>query len=371
VSFFDDVDDEPPTQPAQRRRRTSGPARRPPGGRPPSVEQAILVRRIVAVGIVVVFLVLVVVGVRACQSSATKSALKDYNNNVSALIDRSDDTGAQLFKVLSSGSTAGGAVNLQSQIAEALSTAKQQLSQAKKFDVPDQVKDAQRNLLQALQMRSDGIANIGQQIQPALSNATAKDAVNSIATETARLYASDVIYKDYTVPLIAGALKANGIAIGGSDGQTLNSGQFVPSLQWVQPTFIAQELRVSITPPGSKPSPGLHGHSLDSVSVGGTTLQTGSTNTVSATPPPTFTLSFTNGGTNTEHNISCKVTVSGSSISGHQTVAQTTPGQHASCAVTLNSSPPTGNYQVTAAIGKVPGEKNTQNNTMTFPVTFQ
>jgi hypothetical protein len=137
------------------------------------------------------------------------------------------------------------------------------------------------------------------------------------------------------------------------------------------PSFVAGQLHVSIATPGGKPTPGLHGHSLDSVSVNGTTLQTGSTNTIPASPPPTFTLTFTNGGTNTEHNIVCKVTVNNTGISGRAVVPVTTPGQHATCQVALSASPPAGNYTVTASVSKVPGEKNVANNTMTFPVTFQ
>jgi hypothetical protein len=65
------------------------------------------------------------------------------------------------------------------------------------------------------------------------------------------------------------------------------------------------------------------------------------------------------------------VTVSGSSISGQATVPQTKPSQNYSCKVTLGSSPPPGAYTVKATIEPVPGEKNTANNTLSFPVTFQ
>jgi hypothetical protein len=222
-----------------------------------------------------------------------------------------------------------------------------------------------------MQARSDGISGIANQVQPALSNATSKDAVNQIAAEMAKFYASDVLYKSYSLPLIAGALKQAGIATSGPNAQTFNGDQFLPDVRWLTPSYVADQLHVSIATPGGKPTPGLHGHSLDSVSVGGTTLQTGSTNTLPASPPPQFTLNFTNGGTNTEHNVSCKVSVSNTSITGKTTVPQTTPGQHATCSVTLNASPPAGNYTVTATIGKVPGEKTTSNNTLTFPVTFQ
>jgi hypothetical protein len=366
VSFFDEAD-EPRTEPtAQRRRRGAG-----GGRRPPSEEQAIRARRAVALVILLIVVILIVVGVHSCQVSARNSSLRDYNNNVSTLITESSQTSQEVFDALSNTSGSGGAVGVQSKIAAAANRATNELNQAKKLNVPDEVKGAQDHLVTAMQMRSDGISGIANQIQPALSSSTSKDAVNQIAADMANFYASDVLYKNYTLPLIAGALKQAGIATSGANAQTFNGDQFLPDVQWLTPSYVANKLNVSIATPGGKPTPGLHGHSLDSVSVGGTTLQTGSTNTLPASPPPQFTLSFTNGGTNTEHNVSCKVSVSTTSISGKTTVPETTAGQHASCTVTLNASPPAGNYTVTATIGKVPGEKNTANNTLTFPVTFQ
>ena len=106
------------------------------------------------------------------------------------------------------------------------------------------------------------------------------------------------------------------------------------------------------------------------MSVGGTTLQTGSTNTLSASPAPTFTLNFTNSGQNPETNVVCKVTLSGSSVSGQVVVPQTMAGQSYNCQVALSSAPPTGTATVTATVEPVPGEKNIANNTLTFPVDF-
>lgn len=319
----------------------------------------------------VVAVILAAVGIHSCQVSQRNSSLKDYNNNVSSLIQSSDQTGRQFFGVLSGGASSGNAVNLQNQINEAHLTAANQLSQAKGFDVPDEMKGAQQNLLLALQMRLDGIATIGQEIQPALNGTTSKDAINSIAANMARFYSSDVLYKNYTLPLIAGALKGAGIPIGGTNGETFNDGQFLPDVRWLTPSYVATQLHVTLPTPSGKVAPGLHGHELNSVSVGGTTLQTGSTNTLPASPPSTFTLSFTNTGTNIENNVVCKVAVSSSSAGNQTVVPQTNPGQQATCQVQLRSSPPAGSYTVTATVVPVPGEKHTANNTMTFPVTFQ
>jgi hypothetical protein len=324
----------------------------------------------VALAVIVVLLILIVLGVHSCQISSRNSALKNYNNDVASLIQQSNQIGHGLFTLLSSGAT-GNVSSLQNSIDEARISADSQLSKARGLSVPDEMKAAQRNLVLTLQMRRDAVANIASEIQPALGTSTAKDAINAIAAQMARLYASDVVYKGYTTPLIASALHSAGIAVGGSGGQTIEGGQFVSDLGWLNPTFVATKLGAKVATATGKPAPGLHGHSLDSVSVAGTTLQTGSTNTIPASPPPAFILHFTNGGQNNETNVVLKVTVSGTSIQGQTVVPQTTAGQSTTGQVTLSSSPPAGNYTVTASVGPVPGEKNSSNNSLSFPATFR
>jgi hypothetical protein len=324
--------------------------------------------------VVVIFIVLIAVGVHSCQVNADRSALKDYANGTSSLISRSNDNGRQLFSVLSpSGSATPNASTLQNQINQARQTAANILSSARSLSAPDSVKTANSNLNMTLQMRLDGISNIGKEIQPALGTATSTDAINAIAAEMARLYASDVLYKDYVATALASALHANGIAVGGANGVTINPGQFVPDVQWVLPSFVASKLHATLqgsSTSGGKPAPGLHGHTLNSVSVNGTTLQTGSPNTVAVKPAPTFRLSITNGGQNTETNVVCKVTVNGTSSSGQTVIPQTTAGQTTTCDVPLKSLPAAGTYTVRATVEKVPGEKNVSNNSQSYTVTF-
>jgi hypothetical protein len=376
LSFFDESD-EPTIAPrttTRRRRPPAGGGRRPPGGagrRPPSDQQAIQIRRAVAAAAILIVLILIILGVHSCQISQRNSSLKDYNSNVASIVQQSDQTGSQLFSQLSSGGGANNATNLQNQINQTRVNADKELSDAKGLDVPDEMKGAQQNLVLALTMRRDGIANIALDIQPALGSSTSKDAITQIAAEMARFYASDVLYKDYTTPAIVAALHAAGIGVGGTNGQTIESGQFLPDVQWLTPTFVATKLGTSLPSPTGKPAPGLHGHSLDSVSVAGTTLQTGSTNTIAASPPPTFTLHVTNGGQFNETNVVLKVTVSGTAASGQTVLPQTVAGQSTTGQVTLSTTPAKGTFTVTAEVVPVPGEKNTANNSLSFPVTFQ
>ncbi len=97
-------------------------------------------------------------------------------------------------------------------------------------------------------MRRDGIADIANQIQPALGTSTSRDALNMIATDMAKFYASDVIYKSYTATAIAAALHSAGISVGGASGQSLESGQFLPDLSVAHPDHAGFERSMSREP---------------------------------------------------------------------------------------------------------------------------
>jgi hypothetical protein len=331
---------------------------------------SIMVRRAVAAVAILIVLILIVLGIHSCQVSARDRALKDYNHNVASLIQQSDETGAKLFNLLSAPNAASDASSLQNQINEVRVQADSQLARARGLDVPDEVKGAHQNFVLVMTMRRDGIANIAKNIQQALGTSTAQDAIKTVAAEMGRFYASDVLYKDYVTAEIAAALHAAGITVGPS-GETIEAGQFLPDLGWLSPDFIATKLGQSVSTPTGQPTPGPHGHSLDSVSVGGTTLQTGSPNTIPASPPPTFSVKFTNTGGNPEKNVVVKVSVQGTSVSGQTTVPTTTAGQQVTAEVPLSTSPPKGTYTVNVTVQGVPGEKNLGNNSQSFPVTFQ
>ncbi len=226
MSFFDESD-EPRTAP-----RTAPRSGRPrSGGRRPPDRQTIRRRQVVALAVAVVFVILIVLGVSSCQNSARINSLKDYTNNVSSLIQSSDQVSSQFFGVLTGAQPSGNVGTIQNQLNEARISAQSQVARARGLSVPGAMSDAQQHVVLAFQMRRDGIANIAQQIQPALATSASKDAINSIALEMARLYASDAVYKDYAAPEIAAALHSNGIAVGPPNGETIAGGQFVPDIQ--------------------------------------------------------------------------------------------------------------------------------------------
>ena len=338
---------EPPANP-----RTREPRARPPRHRPrPRTEPRARAAAIAAGALIV--LIGVVVAVRGCQSSGLSAALNDYANKVSILNSRSAQNSADLLAALASGESNRTAAKLNAVTANA----RRQLREASRLDTPFPVKAVQRSFMFAMQMRYDAVGAIAQTL------AQNKGSGEQIAADTARLFASDVLYRQYVAAPVR-EVRRDHVPSAGRPPDTPSS---LPSIAWLTPAFVQSKLGAA----ASSTSPAVrHGHSLDSVSFQGTALQAGQPNPVPATPPPTFTLDFTNGGQSNETGVSCRIAVAGTTISGQKVIAQTTAGRHARCQVTLNASPPPGSYSLTATIGKVPGETNSSNNTLSVPITF-
>lgn len=387
MSFFDEDEEEtrvrPPASEAGRRSRggstTPRGGGRPPGGgggysrggRRDEREHDIRIRRAVAGAALLIILVLIVIGVHSCTVSQTNSALRSYSDSVNSLIHASNQTGNRFFTLLSSGTGSTNAANLTSQVESTRLAASNQLHRAQGLNPPGQVSEAHRDLVLAMQMRKDAITNIAPQLQPALQSSSSTDAVNQIAAEMARLYASDVLYKDYSLPMIERALANAGIAVGGTNGLPVDTRQFVPNVQWLTPAYVAQQLRAS-TPAttNAKAAPGIHGHQLNSCSVGNSTLDTASATTLPTGSGSTLSCTVTNDGQNPETNVVVKASVSGTSITGQGIIPQTQPTQQYTVQIPLSSAPPSGTYSLTVTVQRVPGETTVTHNTKVFPVTF-
>jgi len=347
-------------------------------------QQTLLTRRLVAAGAVVLVLVLLIVLVKGCVDNRREAALKDYNRSVRTLAEQSrSDVSKRFFEALGSASGQD-----QQQVQETINqlrvVADEELSQAERLDPPDAMKGAQTNLELVLSLRRDAVAKVADEIQTALGGtAGGGTAVDAIAGQMQALNASDVVYSQRVAPLILRALKDDGIAAsydGTAGEQVLPYANFLPDnggISWMSPDYVAQQLGAVTTPggrPSGTPSPGLHGHQLDSVSVNGTDLTTTGSNRVAATPPPTFVVTFTNGGENNETNVkvTVEITGAGTPIRAQTIVPTTTAGEAATANVTLRQSPSTaGPSTIRVTIAQVLGEENGDNNTATYTALFE
>ncbi len=326
-------------------------------------------RRLVAVGVIVVIVILLAVLVKSCSSSATTTSLKNYNASVYNLISASNSNGGRVFQNLTNGPLSSSTL-LTTQVQNADS----QLSQAERLSVPSQMAAAQSALLSVMRLRAQAIADIALNAPKAANKLTSKDAVYDISVGTSKLYGSDVIYKSFVATNIAKALNADGITVGSAAGeQPINPGQIVPDLGWLQSSWIADTIGAQQSTAQANQNndqPGLHGHSLNYVTVDGTQLSPTSTNTIPANNARTWVLNVTNGGDFNELDVGCSVTIAGLSDTGTGTIPETIKQESANCTVTLPSAPTPGTYSVTARVDKVPGETNLTNNVITYSVIF-
>jgi hypothetical protein len=343
----------------------------PRGGRGSAVDAStIRTRQAVAGAALLVVLILIVIGVHSSAVSSGNDALRSYNDNVYSLIRASNQTGQQFFRLMSAGAGSN-PTTLYSKVEQTRRAANSQFKQAEGLSAPSQLKGAQQNLVQAMRMRSDGIANVAGQLQAALQTSTASMALNKIAAQMAILYASDALYKAYVLPGIETALGNAGISVGGSNGVPVDNGQFVPNLQWLTPSYVAQGLHATLPTNPSKPAaPGIHGHALDSCSVGSATLSTTAATTLPAGSAPTLSCTVTNDGQNVETNVVVTASIQGTSIVGQKTIPQTQPGHQYPVQIPLSAAPPAGTYSLNVTVQHVPGETTFTHNTKIFPVTF-
>ena len=306
------------------------------------------------------------------EVNQTKNSLKTYAGTVSRYIGASDKTGAGVFTDLRSSDAGSDLSTLQQKLYKAAGDARSQLSQAEDLSTPDQMDSAQQSFVQTMKLRYEGIQQIASHIEGAMDKTTAVGDVAEITGGTSMLYASDVIYKTSVGTGIAAALNNAGLPIGGTTGTTINSGQVVPDLGWLDAKTV--DIWIGATVPSKAVNndlPGLHGHSLNSVSVDGTALSTAVLNTVPvSTSAPTFVLYLTNGGHFNEYDVVCKITVTGvPKDSAQSTIPETTAGNNANCSVTLPKTL-SGPYKITAEVVPVLRETNKTNNFLTFNVDF-
>jgi len=364
VSFFDEGDE--PRRPRPRR---------PAGGVTAAPDpQTARIRQGVAAGVILLVVILLVVGVRGCLDSAKKRSLRDYNAQVASLVQESDDQVAKpFFEALSgSGAATGDTVNLATQVNQLKIVAEELVDRARRLDAPDEMKPAQSNFLLVLELRRDGLRKIADKIPTAQSSGNQSEtAVRQITGQMQQFLASDVIYTVRVVPYIKRALDDNDIT-----GQTIPQSRFLPSIEWLDESTVAQ--RLGATAPASArrrgpPAPGSHGHGLASVTVGGNELSQDEANRIPASANLTFTVNFENQGENDEQAVIAKVEITGAGrpITAQTTVPQTSAGSSATAEVALRQQPPVGQpVEIKVTVEDVPGEADSSNNTATYPAIF-
>lgn len=331
-------------------------------------------RRAIVLGGAVLLLILLAVVVRGCLDSREDNALKDYNREIAAIVRESDtQVGEPFFALLSEGGSES-PQDLATGISGYRVTAQQQLDQARELDVPDDLVEAHRAALIALELRRDGLDAIAQKVRPALGDEgdAADEAIAGIASQMGAFLTSDVLWQTRVTPLIANAFDER--EIGGQD--VASTRNFLEGTDWLEESTVAERLGQSLAAGGSEdeePSPGLHGTGIESVTLGDVTLQDGTANRIPLSAE-SVTVAFTNQGESDELDVGVEVVLQpdgGDAIRIRDTVDTVAQGQTAEASMPLESKPPAGvPVTITATVQPVSGEEMTDNNELEFQALF-
>ena len=324
-----------------------------------------------AAGAGLLLLILLVLGVRGCLNARKEQAIKDYVRDVGALVQESDQQSRALFQLLS-GSSGGRdqAVDVENTLNQYRVQSAQLVDRARDTDHPDEVNQAQRYLLESLEFRRDGLAQIADALPQALGDQERRQGTDKVTAQMQSFLTSDVVYSQRFVPNLDTVLKDEDLA---GEAKVPNS-QFLPDIQWLEPGFVSQRVsRIRTGGGGGPATPGLHGNGLGSVTLGGQTLSPGGSASIQLARDLSFSVQVLNQGENTETDVEVKVTLGrgGDAIELSETLPSIAQGETKTVKVPLAEQPPTGqNVPITVEVVPVPGEKKTDNNKQTFSAIF-
>jgi hypothetical protein len=370
LSFFDDDEGGAPRPAAAASQTRAHPrARRPAGTGYEHDRHTMMVRRRFAAGGGVVLLIVIALVVNGCLKSGKEAALKEYNRNAGQLVQESDQQVARpLFETLA-GASGKSPLDVEEEVNQLRLLAQTQAGHAEGMSTPGEMQDAQRNLLLALHLRSEGLAKIANLVRTALGG-QGKQASTYIAGAMELFLASDVIWSQRVVPLTQQALTGDGI-----DGESTQGTQFLPNLGWLEPSTVLARLSGQPASSGqsSQVTPGTHGSSLLGVSVGSTALEPSpALNHISGGANPTFTVKVEDSGSNPETGVKVEVSVTagGKQYKASHVIDKTEPGATSTVDIPVEGVPQGAAARITVYVQPVPGETNAENNKGTYLAVF-
>jgi CARDB protein len=328
------------------------------------------VRRTIAGGAGLLVLVLLLFAFRGCLDARKERAIKDYDRDVAALLQESGQQSKSLFDLLSSSGGQNRAVDVENNLNQLRVVSAQLVDRARGLDHPDEVAQPQRFLLETLEFRRDGLAAIADALPTALGDQDRRKGTERVTAEMQSFLASDVIYARRFVPSLQATLQKEGL----KNQVRIPSSQFLPNIEWLQPTFVSQRVsRIRTGRGGGPASPGLHGDGLGTVTLGGQTLTPGASATVKLGGSLKFEVQVLNQGQNTETDVTVHVKVGKGqdAIDLDGSLDTIAAGETKTVTIPLTGQPPTGqNVPIEVSIDPVPGEQKTDNNKQTFSVIF-
>jgi hypothetical protein len=346
-------------------------SRRPPRGAAVD-RQTLMARRTIAGAGVLIVLILLVFGVRGCLDARKESAMEDYGGSAAELLRESKLEGDALFELLQSEGGTEQVVDIQNALNGYRVQSSERVDRARGLDVPDEVSEAQRYLLDVLELRRDGLALTADAMRTALGDEDRREGTQDVTRAMQIFLASDTIDQARFRPSLTQALEDEDLTVPDFPEQS-----FVPDVEWLDAGFVADQVNALRSGTGGgdeAATPGLHGNGLAAVALGGTPLTPGTTGTsIQLTGDLAFDIQVQNQGENTETDVNVVVTIGegADAIELEEAIDTIAVGEIQTVTIPLSEQPPTGqNVPIAVEVQPVAGEEMTDNNIQEFSVIF-
>ena len=368
--FFDEEDppswEEPaeqgPGPPRDRGPRRRGPRFRAPGNFTP------LLRLIALIALAILIVVLLVVWVEGCATDAKRDRYANYLTEIGTIGNASARLGQDLNTLLT---TPGlNQEDLDAKLGGFVQTAENQVQKAEDLDPPGPMVGPNEGAVESLQYRVNGLKGLQATLAQTTDETDASVAGESLALQTRRLLASDIIWTDSFQAPAEAVLEDEGI-----EGLDVPSSEFVTSDDLINPSSLAaiwQRIQGAST--GGTPT-GLHGSGIAYVKAlpSGQLLSTTTETTIKVTDELAFEVGVEDTGESQEVRIKITLTIpkQPDPIVKTAVISIIDPGETKAVVLKVGALVPFGEQiSVKVDVDPVPGETNTANNTAEYPVIF-
>ena len=347
------------------RRGGRGTGMRRPTGPPRGLTP--LLRLLALISVLIAVLVFFGLVLQSCAATSKHARYEHYMSKVATIAHSSEDDGASVADALTTPGTK--VSSLTAKLAGIAEQERQNVAAAERLDPPGPLRDENRAVVQALQLRVSGVAGLAKTFTATATSKSSGDAA-VLAAQAERLLASDVVWDDFFKDASTGLMAEKGVSgVVAPDSNFVSNPDFITEHSM---GLVLQRLRGAST--GGTPS-GIHGTNVVSTKAepGDQVLSTTTENTVTASTNLGFKVTVHNGGGSQEVGIKVTLTISkaGGAIVKTQTIKVINPGADASITFTdLGGVPFARRTSVDVAVAPVPHEKDATNNKASYPVIF-
>jgi CARDB len=359
--FFEEPDTRETAEERPRRRGPRPPVRPPTGLTP-------LLRLIGLISFAILIVLLLVLWVNGCREDKRKDAYRNYVEHVSDYATESQKLGRQFNTLVTSRGTKES--DVESELAGLAGQQDQITNNARNLDPPGRLRDQDSHMLEAFELRSNGLRGMSDAFRSTASSKNADAAGSDLAVQMQRFIASDVLWQDFFKEPTKEELQRIGVTgVNVPDSVFLRNPDIATSSSM---KAVWQRIHGAETG-GATCSP--RGTQLVSTTVlpAGKELSPDSLNTVEQSTELAFEVKVKNSGCAQEVGLKVTLTIQQSPkpIKARKTIPLIDSGAEETVQFSNLPLPPLDQKtSITVEVDPVPKESTVDNNSASYPVQF-